>query len=391
MPNDASGNPITTQAAAANPDPGGWAAIGAAYKQAGYTMVNGQWVAPAAVAAASTGSGAFNVPTDASGNMWGGDPLAGQALTPGTDYGKAESDAMAYYNSHPEMQAYVKSAFGADAWALDDPELKSVFVAAAANSWSSTVFNAAIGQTGWWRTNGAAVKNWQEKVGSDPGTAAQEVASAKASILAQSQALGVQLSDSDLTDMATNTAKFGWTASQQTQAIRGAFKGSTNGIYTGDAASIAETVKQMAGQYLQSSDQGVVDFWTKSAFAKGQTGAEMQNDMAQVFSKQAEQQFPWMKTALSQGITPKAYLAPYTSAAQTTLAASPDAIDWTAPKWQGALLQRNTDGSSAPKNIDDFNKTLMKDNQFGYSKTQNAINQAYATAQSIEQTFGKVK
>ena len=37
---------------ASSSDPGGWAAIGAAYQAANYTFVNGQWVAPVSTAPA---------------------------------------------------------------------------------------------------------------------------------------------------------------------------------------------------------------------------------------------------------------------------------------------------------------------------------------------------
>ena len=113
--------------------------------------------------------------------------------------------------------------------------------------------------------------------------------------------------------------------------------------------------------------------------------------MSNFYGQTAAQRFPWMKTAIASGMTPKDYLAPYTSQAAKTLSVAPDSINWADPKWQGALLQTDNTGAQVPKNADQFNKALMQDPQFGYSKTQGAIDQAYAVAQQITTAFGKVK
>ena len=338
-------------------------------------------------------SGVLSVPTDASGNAWGGDPLAGKALDTGSvPYPQQESDAMAYYNANPQFQQYVQQAFAGDAWMLQNPELLSVMVAAAANGWGPNAFNAALGQTQWWAQNGQAARTFIQLQGSDPASAGQQVAAAKASLLTDSESMGVQLNDGQLTDLATKSAMFAWTTPQMDQALRAAYvTPSAGGQLTGDAAGIAQTVKTTAGDYLLTADPNMVNFWTTAAVQKGQNSGQVQAEMQQFYGQQTATRYPWMAAAISQGMTPKDYLSPYTTQAASTLSVAPDSINWSDPKWQSALLQTNPDGSQVPKNTDQFNKSLMQDPQFQYSKTQNAINQAYSTVQTLLQTFGATK
>ena len=97
-----------------------------------------------------------------------------------------------------------------------------------------------------------------------------------------------------------------------------------------------------------------------------------------------------MKTAIDQGMTPQQWLQPYTAQAQKTLSLS-GTVDWTDPKYQAALLTTNPDGTKTPVNTDQFNKNLMQNPAFGFSKTQGAIDQAYSLVNQIEQSFGAVK
>jgi hypothetical protein len=113
--------------------------------------------------------------------------------------------------------------------------------------------------------------------------------------------------------------------------------------------------------------------------------------LQQEFAKQAAQQNPWMASSINMGVTPSQYLSSYSSAAGKTLDVDPSSINWTDPKYMKALLQTNPDGTQAPVSVGQFQQTLMKDPTYGYQQTQGARDQAFATAQTILSTFGKVK
>jgi hypothetical protein len=186
-----------------------------------------------------------------------------------------------------------------------------------------------------------------------------------------------------------------WNSSQIDLAIRSDFSMPTadpmGAAATGDAASMVQTIKNVAGQYLQNASDAMITWWTTDAVKSGQTNAQLQSELQTFFGQQAAQRFPWMATAISRGMTPQDYLSPYTQQAAKTLAIPPDSIDWSDPKWTGALLQTGKDGTQVPVNSDQFNKNLMQNPAFGYSKTQGAIDQAEAVSSQILQTFGAVK
>jgi len=300
--------------------------------------------------------------------------------------------ALARYNSDPAFQQAINANVGDIAWMLKIPELQSIVLGAAANGWGQGIIDNMIAKTQWWQTNGTSVRLFNQTQAQDPASAANTVAAQRAQVLTIAQGLGVNLTPDQLTSIATKSAMFQFNQEQMTQEIRGYYQVTPpGGSPTGQAADMQTAVRQSAGNYLMPSSDNMVNWWTAAAVRGGQTPQQMQEELNNYLGKQAAQRFPWMATAISMGMTPKDYLSPYTQQAATTLAISPDSIDWTDPKWTGALLHNNPDGTVTPVNSDQFNKNLMQNPQYGYSKTQGAIDQAYAAVKTIQNTFGATK
>ena len=379
-------------------DPGDWAAIAQGYEAAGYTFVNGQWVPPSNSNSTSSSGGAANGVIDAS-DLSGApantqaDPNAGSdSLSQQTAY------AMQQYNSNPAVQQYFASNYPDLAWMTSNPELLQILVSASINGWDQGKIDAALSQTQWWSQNGQAARQFIQLQATDPTTAAQEIASNKALVMTQAQNWGVALNDQQLTQLATNATMFNWNADQIAQNVRSAYTIPTGQVNTnaGITAQMQQTIQNVAGQYLVNASPDMIKFWTNAAMQNGAAdpataNSELQASLQNYLAQQASQRFPFMKDAIAQGMTPQQYLDPYTQQAAKTLSTSTDAIDWTDPKYQAALLGNDSMGNPLPLNVDQFNKNLMSNPIFGYSKTAGAIQQAYATANTIEQTFGKVK
>jgi hypothetical protein len=208
--------------------------------------------------------------------------------------------------------------------------------------------------------------------------------------------LGVNMTDSQFTQLATQAATFQWNQAQINQAVRASYAG-TGGIASttnniGDAATMQADYLNLAGQYIQTTDPAQMNQWIQNAIRGGQNPDQFKASLSNIMAQQSIQMYPWMATAIKQGITPQQYLQPYTQVAASTLGISGSSINWADPKWQGALLQTDPKtGTQTPLNSDQFNKNLMQNPSFGYQHTQNAINQAYSTVNTIEQTFGAVK
>lgn len=305
---------------------------------------------------------------------------------------QVEAAAMNQWNSDPNLQAYVRNSYGYTSWMLGNPELLPILVAAAVNGWDQGRVDGALQETNWWKTNGTAVRQFQQLQGTDPASAAAQVGIMRNTILSQAEGLGVQLSDDQINNLATQATQFQWDSATIDQELRGSYSApGAGGTNSGGAAEIEAAIRNVGGQYLNPMSQDAINYLTTAAVHSGQDAtaatAELQNNLG----KQAALRFPWMAQAINSGMTPKQFLDPYTQQAAKTLSISPDSIDWTSPKWQGALLQTSPDGSSVPVNSDQFNKNLMQNDSFGYSKTQPAIDQAYSTIHTLAQTFGATK
>jgi hypothetical protein len=300
-----------------------------------------------------------------------------------------EAWAMNQYNSNPAIQQYFANNYPDLAWMMQNPELKQILISGSINGWGQGLVDGALQSTQWWQQNGSTVRDWQQKQQQDPASAAQTVAQNKAIAVAAAQQIGVSLTESQLNSLANNASMFQWNQQQIDQNIRGMYQ--TGSPVGGDAASIQGALQNVAGNYLTNADTNTINWWTTVGVQNGQSSSQIASEYQNYLQTQAEQRFPWMKSAIQQGMTPKQYLDPYTQQAAKTLSISADSIDWTDPKWQGALLQTQPDGSQAPANADEFNKKLMQDPQFQYSKTQGAIDQAYSVAKTLESTFGAIK
>lgn len=334
----------------------------------------------------------INPPTPGSAEAapWGNFGLAQES--PDATPQQAEQQAMQEYATSPQLQQYIQQNYGYAQWILQDPELMSVLAAAAVNGWGQARIMGALQQTNWWKQYGAAAGQFYALQQTDPASAAAAVSTQRATILTTAQDLGVNLSDSQLTDLATQSAMFQWNSDQINQAVRDLYQqpNPQTSVPVGQAGQMQQVVQSVAGQYLTNASQNMIHWWTTNAMHGGQSPAELQSALQNYLGNQAKVRFPWMKSAIEQGMTPQQFLDPYTQQAAKTLSISPDSIDWTQPKWQGALLQTNPDGTQTPLNTDQFNKVLMQNPIFGYAKTQGAIDQAYTTARTIQQTFGAV-
>jgi hypothetical protein len=304
-----------------------------------------------------------------------------------------EAYAEQQWASNPAVEQYLNQNYPDLAWAMNIPDLKTVLISAAVNGWDQGKINAALFATPWWQQNGALAASFIEQQQTDPAQAAQTIAGNKAQLLSYAQSMGVQLTDSQLTNLATSASMFQWNQEQMTQALRAKYQApGPGGATLGDAATMQQNIKTVAGNYLVNADANMINWWTTAGIKGGQTPDQVTAELSNYLGQQAAQRFPWMKDAISKGMTPKDYLSPYTTQAANTLSISPDQINWTDPKWQAALLgSPDAAGNTNPVNVDQFNKNLMKNPVFGFSKTQNAINQAYSVAKTLETTFGAIK
>lgn len=316
-----------------------------------------------------------------------GSPLV-PSLPPNATLAQQEQAAMAEYNTNPQLQQYIQQTYGyIGSYMLAIPELLPILVSAGLENWSQGQFDAAIVQTNWWKSTSQAQRNFQEIQQTNPGEAQQQVAQMQNTILGVAQSLGVTVPPDQLKNLATFATTFGWNTDTIQQTLRAGGGFSTPSTAFGQTATFANQVQQLAGEYgLDLNGMALAQMVNQNV-----AGKLTADGVQQQFKQMAQQMNPWMSQALENGVTVSQYLSGYASAAGKTLEVDPNSIDWSDPKYRQALLKTNPDGTQAPVGIGEFQQNLMKNPVFGYQNTQGARDQAFATAQTILQNFGKVK
>lgn len=328
-------------------------------------------------------NGLPEVPSAAGGNS----PLV-PSLPANATVAQQEAAAMQEYNSDPALQQYIQQTYGyIGAYLLQVPELLPILVSAGLENWDQAQFDGAVVQTKWWQSTSQAQRNFQEIQATDPGQAAQQIAQMQDTILGEAQSLGVTVPADQLKNMAQMAVAFGWSSDVIQQTLRAGGASSSASPQFGASATFADQATQLAGEYNINLSPAQMQAYVDQS-VKGTLTAD---GLQQEFMKQAAQQNPWMASSIAMGVTPSQYLSSYSSAAGTTLGIDPSDVNWTDPKWNQALLQTNAQGQQTPVSVGQFQQNLMKNPAYGYQNTQGARDQAFAAAQQVLSTFGKVK
>lgn len=78
-------------------------------------------------------------------------------------------------------------------------------------------------------------------------------------------------------------------------------------------------------------------------------------------------------------------LGPYINSAAQMLGVNPDTVDMTDPKWQKGLTGGANGGQMS---MDEWNKTIASDPQYGYQYSQTGLDRAASVAMSVRNMFG---
>lgn len=345
--------------------------------------------AGAVATTAGTAFGGGTGATDAAGlpEMTGETFTGLPATTKGTD-AAIEAQAWAKYQSTATLQRYVRTQYGyVGTWLSQVPEVGPILVAAAMHGWDQARFDAAVMQTQWWQTTSQAQRNFQEVQATDPGEAAQQVLQAQDTVLNAAQSLGIALPAGDVKQLATSMVTFNWSSGVLSQVLRQQYAQATSSPQFGAAATFADQARQLAGEYAIALPTSTLAAYVK----QNEQGTLTADGLQTTMTNQAMHLYPWMSTALSQGVTPSQYLSSYASAAAQTLGIDPSDVTWTTPKWTKALLtDQHGQSQTAPVSIGVFQQNLMRTPSYGYQHTQGARDAAYAMAKTVLSTFGKV-
>lgn len=356
------------------------------------TMTQADWAALAAAGAAGGTNylEALNAQRQAAlSGVPGGAGGAGVGNLPGSSSATAVgADAILQVeNQFPDL-----------AWMLNVPDLAGVIVGMAQQGVTDTAkVTAALEATGWWQTHSQSVRQWIQEVETDPAQAQADMAAKKSDLNATLSQMGLHPSGQQLDLLASQALAMGWTTQETKDNIAQNITSNPDGSFNFNYAGV--TTKATGGSLGYSVDQVQAEAAKYLVPISGSTAQSFATALAQgtmdmqgvdaYMQQQAQSLYPSIAGAIKNGVTPADYVTPYKEVAAQLLGVSPNAINMMDPKWQRPLSTPGPDGKPVAMSLYDWQQTLMKDPQYGYTNSVNAKDRASSMAAGLAEMFGR--
>jgi hypothetical protein len=264
------------------------------------------------------------------------------------------------------------------------PELKALFNAAVAQSWTADKFTAALQGTRWWQTNGEAARQAQTLKMVDPTTYSADLQKAQADIEQQASAMGATLSQQTLQSIAQMQVSNGWNLNQTAQALSKYVVEANRGGFGGLAGQNQMNLSQYA------LDRGIsIDDQTMKNFLQAIAGNKMSvQDFQAYIRTQSASKYPAFAKELAAGTTLTTLAAPYQQMAQQVLEVGPNQATLDNPLVQQGLnvMQPGKNATPTSMTLTDYQKFLQS--QPAWKQTQNAQNSTMQTAVQVLKDMG---
>lgn len=244
-------------------------------------------------------------------------------------------------------------------------------------------FQAKLLNTDWWKTHGAAARQWQVTLNTDPASAQAQKDQRFSEIGQVAARSGFNLSDAQIGDLTERSLMYGVASSSSEFSKWLAQMWTAPGI----AAPEAGQLKAIAeGQYMIHMGDQDLAWWA----AQIGTGFQSQAGFTAMLAQQAKGRFPTLAAQIDAGVTPGTYFAPYRSTIAQQLEVSPDSINlMDDPRWSQVLGVTQGDGSIAPMTLSQ--SIDLARSQPEWRNTDNANAMASDLATKVLTDFGAIK
>jgi hypothetical protein len=270
-------------------------------------------------------------------------------------------------------------------WAdyINHPEIGPLLIKAHDEGWTFETLKREIRKTNWYNEHYADVRAFDIRRIEDSATVDREIEVQGQNIRQAASTLGGSLSDEQITELSTNSLRFGWTTQETTRAVALELaKGSDpdmvlrRGI-TGE--SVTRIAREMA---IPMSDEAINEWTRKIAF-----GEALIEDFQTWSKQQAQSLYPTLAKDIERGFTVASIVDPYRQTAARTLGLSPNDVDFSDPKWNMAL---NFDDGKGRRNMTlfEWGEHLRRDERYGYDRTPSATGKAYSVVTDLGRMFG---
>lgn len=245
-----------------------------------------------------------------------------------------------------------------------DPELKKLIKDATSGQWSVSKFQAKFMATKWYRAREASVRQWADLAARDPKEAQNKINERKAEMADQFSQLGITISDSELTKMASNSLQYSWSDAQRND-IMASYVKYTPGGSSGGIAALETQIKDLAYQNGVSVSDAQMQDWISGMVAQKYT----QESLEDYIRDMAKSKYGGMTSWLDTGMTVRQVAAPYLQEYAKLLETDPNTVDLDDPLIAQALQGKIDPKTGQPQmmTVAEMQRAVKQDKRWLYT------------------------
>lgn len=272
---------------------------------------------------------------------------------------------------------------------LQIPEVGAQLLLGATQGWSADKLQGALYNTQWWKQTPQAERQFLILKVTDPATAQQQLDTMNRKGQQLARDLGIPLTQENMkqfADLLPEAITNGWddaTFSQELAKSLGAPRAEKGGSIGQGANDIAG----LASDYgLPMSDGRAQDLAYRVATGKG-----TMDTVKTYLENQAKALYPQFTDAMDRGATLRQAVDPYIQTAAQMLNIDPESIKLSDAKWAPIYSTKDAQGKPTTLSLDQWQRRLMSDSQYGWGKTDQAKQAAYNLVYGqggLAETFG---
>lgn len=286
----------------------------------------------------------------------------------------------------PKNPANIRAKYGFVAeMAKSIPELRGILGRATKEQWTTDRFLMAVANTKWWKSNNAAVREWQTLESTDPATARTRKAHIKGDIWTRAQALGIDMNDAQQNQAFWFVQFSGGMSEENIDAYLGrTFFNAHNVPWNklhGAAAEHAQELDSLRQAYRMPDSKG--DKWTRDMLNTIMAGKQTVEGAGIVAKSYAHSRYGQFSERLEAGETMTDIARPYMDAAGELLESNVDIWDELMNK---ALEARDDQGQPKVMTTWELEQETRKDQRWG--KTNNAHDRMAEVVNQIGEDWG---
>jgi hypothetical protein len=269
---------------------------------------------------------------------------------------------------------------------MSDPELKALFNKALTDKtgqWTAQKFAAKLRTTDWYKKHNEAWRTSEALKLTDPAEYKKQIASSEAAVKAQAAAMGVTLSQSEITSLGWKLYRYGYSEERVRSTIATYIDPpEPGGSMVGEAGDVENELRMIA----QRNGQKYADsfyFNAAKAVIAGTTDIQAFTDQVR---KDAASSYPVFADKITAGMDVADLASGYVNRMAQTFELDPEQIGLDDPYIKQALGGMAQDGTPTAMGMWEFEKSLRADPK--WAQTKQARDAADDTAMSVLRTFG---